>query len=383
MDTRRPRSLRDFIELARRKTAESRSELVGNIADLFLSDAVRLSDRERALMTGILRSLIATVESALLQELTAIVGERGDLPEALRPLLSGRSVEITRPILMASPALQAPQLVELVKYRSREHQLAVAMRPSLTSDAADHGATPDGGDAIEELLRDADDSLSRAASEYLVAESERIDRLKMPLLALADLPAGLARRLHWWVAAALRAHVVDALSVSPTYIDSHIEAAARGAADRHTVDGAGIAAQAGRLIERMAEADPLTVATLSRLVQAGRIPAFIAGLAHFADLPWAVAQRIVLRPDGQSLAILCKASGVDGEGFLALHALISSVPAGTARLPTEDRNSILGFYDKVTKGNARAALGFWRRDPQFISAMEEVSPVAEEPPASR
>ena len=68
MDTRIPRSLRDFIELARRKTAESRSELFGNIADLFLNDEVRLSDRERALMTGILRSLIAAVESGLLSE---------------------------------------------------------------------------------------------------------------------------------------------------------------------------------------------------------------------------------------------------------------------------------------------------------------------------
>ncbi len=383
MDTRRPRSLRDFIELARRKSAESRSELLGNIADLFLNDRVRLSDRERSLMTGILRALIATVETALLRELAARVGEGGDIPDALDIMLTGKPVEIARPILMRSQALRTPELVEQVKHRCREHQLAVSMHPSLAANTGDRTAPRRDDDVIESLLRGPEGPLSRQAANYLVAESERIDRLNMPVLTLADLSDAMARRLHWWVAAALRAHIVDQLSVSPSHIDEPLEAATRGVIERRTAQGSDMATQARRLVERMAEHEPLTPETLTRLLRAGRVPAFIAGVAHLAKLPWPVTQRIVLRPDGESLALICKAASVDADAFLSLYEMITSVPAGTARLPADERNSILAFYDKVTKGNARAAVNFWRRDPDFVSAMEQVNPVAEDPPASQ
>ena len=383
MDTRIPRSLRDFIELARRKSAESRSELFGNIADLFLNDELRLSDRERALMTGILHSLIASVESSLLRELSNLLTAQGDAPDALEPILTRKTPDVARPILMRSRAMRAPELVELIKFRCREHQLAIAMRPSLAAKSADPTATGADEDLIEALLRDGDTPLARQASEYLVAESERIDRLKLPLLALADLPADIARRLHWCVAAALRVHMVDGLSVSPAAIDGPIETATRAAVEKQPAIGMAMAEQARQLIDQLAHSEPLTVDVLTRLLQSGRVPAFVAGLAQIGRIPWPVAQRIVLRPDGQSLAILCKASGIDGDGLLALHALISSVPAGSARLPADERNPILAFYDKITKGNARAALDFWRRDPDFIRAMEQVNPVAEDSPSDQ
>ena len=383
MDTRRPRSQRDYIELARRTTAESRSELFGNIADLFLSDDARLSDRERALMTGILRSLIGTVEASLLQELSARLGGRDDLPDALRPALDGKIAEIARPILMRSRALRTPDLVELVKFRSREHQLALAMRPSLATETGSLSETRSADDPIEAALGGGDETLARQASDYLVAESERIDRLKMPLLPIADLPPEIAQGLGWSVAAALRENFVDALSVGPSYIDPHIEAAARAVVGQPASGGTTMSVQAQLMIERMADDGGVTVETLTRLLRSGRIPAFVTGLAHLADVPLPVARRIALRPEGKNLAILCKAKAIDGDTFLALHTLLASVPRGTAQLPADERNSILAFYDKVTKGNARAALEFWRRDPDFVRAMEQVSPVAEDPPASR
>ena len=284
---------------------------------------------------------------------------------------------------MRSHALRTPELVELVKFRCREHQLAIAMRPSLAAKSADPASTAAEEDLIEALLRGGDSPLAREASDYLIAESERIDRLKLPLLVVADLPAEIARRLHWCVAAALRMHMVDTLSVSPAAIDGPIETATRAAVEKGAAGGVAMAEQARLLIDQLAHSEPLTVEVLARLLQSGRVPAFVAGLAHIGRIPWPVAQRIVLRPDGQSLAILCKASGIDGDGLLALHALICSVPTGTARLPADERNPILAFYDKITKGNARAALDFWRRDPEFISAMEQVNPVAEDSPSDQ
>lgn len=383
MDTRKPRSARDFIELARRKSAESREELFGNIADLFFDEGARLSDRERSLMTGILRSLFADIEAALRRELSASLADRGDVPEELKSLLAQDGADIARPILMRSRALRTPELVEIVKFRGREHGLAVAMRPSLARDAGEPGPAGGEDDAIEALLRHSDPELVQHASDYLVAEAERTDRLQMPVLRPADLPDDLALRVHWWVSAALRAHIVNAFAVNPTMIDDQIESATRAVVGRHGSAGTAISEAARRLIERLAVFEPVTMDLLIRLLRSGRIPAFIAGLSQFAAIPQPTARRIALQADGESLAIVCRASGVDRDGFLALCELVSDRAGGSGQLPSDARDSILAFFDAISKGNARAALNFWRRDPEFVSAIEQVAPATKDPPTSQ
>ncbi len=333
-------------------------------------------------MTAILRSLIADIETALRQELSGMLADRDDVPAELKSALAGKSVEIARPILMRSPALRSPELVELVRFRGREHWLAITLRPSLNSNSGDAGSASGESDVIEALLHHSDTELAQYASDYLVAEAGRVDRLKMPVLRAADLPADLARRLHWWVSAALRGHLTTEFSVDPTVIDDRIEAATLAVLQRYASDNVAIAALAQRLMESLAKSEPLSGAFLIRLVQAGRIAAFLAGLSHIAKIPEQTARRIALQGDGESLAMLCKASGIDREGFSTLFELIRNAAIGTGQLPSDVRNSILAFYDKITKGNARAALNFWRRDPEFVSAMEQVGPAAEDPPTS-
>ena len=382
MDTKKHRSARYFIELARQKTARGREEIVGNIADLFVDERARLSDRERSLMTGILRSLIAEVETALRLELSRLLSDRDDVPAELKSSLARKNDEIARPILMQSQALRSSELVELVRFRGREHRLAITMRPSLNSNSGDAGPAGGEDDVIEALLHHADPELAQHASDYLVAEAGRIDRLRMPVLRPADLPAELERRLHWWVSAALHQHLTRAFPVDPTMIDDQIEIATRAVLDRQSPDDVAIAAPARRLIEKLAKSEPLSPSLLIRLVQAGRIAAFLAGLSHFAKIPEPTARRIALQGDGESLALLCKASGIDRGAFSTLFEMLENAVLGTGQLPSDVRNSILAFYDKITKGNARAALNFWRRDSEFVRAIEQVGPADEDPPTS-
>lgn len=387
MDTKKHRSARYFIELARQKAAQGREEVFGNIADLFLDERVRLSDRERSVMTGILRTLIAEVETALRRELSGLVADRDDVPAGLKSSLAGIGTEIARPILMRSQALRSPELVELIRFRGREHRLAIAMRPSLNSNSGDTGPAGSENDVIEALLRHPDPELAQHASDYLVAEAGRIDRLRMPVLRAADLPAGLALRLHWWVSAALRQHLTRHFPVDPSMIDDQIEAATLTVVSRQESDSIAIAALARQLMEKWADIEPPKFPLLIGLVQAGRIAAFLAGLSQFARIPEPAARRIALQGDGESLALLCKAFGVDREGLSTLAALLENAGGGTGQLPSDVRNSILAFYDKITKGNARAALDFWRRDPEFVSAIEEVgaatdAQATEDPPTS-
>ena len=110
-------------------------------------------------------------------------------------------------ILRSSRLLSDPDLIEIVKHRSQEHLLVIALRAPLSAEVAE--AIVDHGDdrVLEQLLKNPDAILSRRALEYLVGESQRVDSFQEPLLSRHDLPGDLAHRMFWWVSAALRKEI--------------------------------------------------------------------------------------------------------------------------------------------------------------------------------
>lgn len=356
--------------------------MTGNIADLFLDERARLTDRERSLMTGILRALIHEVERELRRELAERLAELPGIPAELVGTLADGDDEIARPILMRGRALRSLGLIGAVKMRCREHRLATALRPGLSAEIATT-AEPAAADDIEALLRAGDKEAAALAEAYLVAEAKRVDRRQMPLLPLADLPPELVRLLFWAAAAALRVHLHRDPAVDPRGVDDAIEAATRGLLDnlpRPSAPAVDLAARA--LLERVAETGSLDAALLLRLLRAGHVAAFLIGLAMVGDLPDALTRRVVFQADGISLAILCRACGIERAAFVDLFGLVHRGSAGTAQLPGETRDSILAFYDRMTMDNASAALAFWRRDPDFVSAIDQVAIAVNEPPAT-
>ena len=130
------------------------------------------------------------------------------------------------------------------------------------------------------------------------------------------------------------------------------------------------------LLGHLASDHPLDAALLPRLLRAGHVTAFLAALSEISGLPHADVRWIILDLDGISLAILCRACGMAREILSELLALVHRNLADTAQLPGETRNSILAFYDRMTLENANEAVAFWRRDADFVAAVDRVADVS-------
>ena len=113
------RSAEALLDLARRKGQAERSVLFGNMTDLLLNESARLSDRERALIGGILQKLISQVEMDIRRGLAERLKSRSDAPAELVALLANDEIEIARPILLESPVLRDPDLMGLIRHRGR------------------------------------------------------------------------------------------------------------------------------------------------------------------------------------------------------------------------------------------------------------------------
>src|SRR3546814_13463098 len=94
------RDLRFFLDLARRKTAQSRLTLFENVADLFIREAGRLSERERSQIPGILHDLLADVATLVRLGLVYRRHETPAVPASMVQRLDNDALSIPPPFLL-------------------------------------------------------------------------------------------------------------------------------------------------------------------------------------------------------------------------------------------------------------------------------------------
>jgi uncharacterized protein (DUF2336 family) len=365
-------ALRQLLGLAHDRSRSSQRALVENITDLYITTEGRLTERERQLIGEILQKLVRELELDVRKRLAERFAVIPGAPVDLMVMLANDQIEVARPILQGSPVLRDPDLIEVVKHRTREHLLAVAMRAPLGPDVSD--AIVERGDevAIEAMLRNEDAALSQRSLDYLVAESERIDRFQEPLVRRADLPPKLAARMFWWVSAALRQAIVNGFAVNPALVDDIVEETTRAAIADTRMQAMDDAAR--RLIDELVGTQILDERFLLQALRSGRVAAFVAAIAKLARLDPRVVRRVVFEPGGQSLAMVCKAIGLERS---AVSNILLLAQRGMVEVVSPDHvEGMMAFYDSLDRTRTRAVLQYWRSDAEYIAARQALEPGA-------
>ncbi|MEM7569880.1 MAG: DUF2336 domain-containing protein [Pseudomonadota bacterium] len=360
-----------LLNLAKNRSQAARSELAGNIKDFFLNEEARLSERERAIMSDILIKLVHEIETDVRKELAQTIAKvDADMPELLK-LLGSDDISIATPILQQCKALRDIDLIEIVKMRTDEHRMLIALREDVTEAVSDALVESAGDDVIEALVRNDDAELSRRAMQYLVAESKRKDRFQEPLLSRDDLPAELAYRMYWWVAAALRKRILNDFDVAEDVIDEAIQVSAkRAAAQQDEVNGA--ITKATQLVRRLDAVGQLTIEFLIRTLRQQRINVFVAGLALRSGVAFKTAWRIISDKGFESFIVLAKATGIDRNEATVIVLLLAEAQNPAAARRPEVLNSIIDLYNSISVEKARGVLQVWQRDLGYADAIAKV-----------
>ncbi len=350
-------NLQNLQELARDRTAEGRQLLTTTIGDLLFEQSAVLTDHERELMGEILRQLIKDVEVSVRRALARRLASVPSAPRDVVVALANDIVEVARPLLAESTVLGDPELLEIIRNRTQEHQLAIAVRKALSEEVSDALVATNDLSVIATLLGNDNARISAKTIEYLVEQSERIDAYHNPLLTRRELTPGLAARMYGWVSAALKAHILAHFEIDPLTLSEAAEAALGDLAFAHKVDAR---PKEEELADHL-EADqsllpPLIVQTL----RDGQIPLFLALFSKYTAIPRGVVRQMLFEPRGEGLCIACKASGIDRSTFASIY-LLSRKARGTApNMPLSDMAGILTLYDRVSAPAASALLRKWR-----------------------
>ena len=363
----------ELLALARDKSIEGRKRLVAVVADLLSDRETVITAQERALMTDILTKLIREVAAPVRRALSERLAEAGNVPHEIIVALANDEIDVAAPILLKSDALLDVELIEIVRHRSLDHQLAVAMRRAVSEPVSDALVETGNTDVIKTLLENPNARISEATMAYLVDRSKMVDSFQEPILRRRDLSPTLAKKMYFWVSAALRQYIVETFDVDVTELDDTIESVTTEAVRQIEKEGDTSESSAPMVLaRRIAEANQVTPQLLLQTLKQGEIPLFEALLAQLSRLRLPLIRRFLFEPGGEGLAIVCKAADIEKSLFASIFLLSRRARPGERAMDPRELSRVLALYDRITPDAANIVVARWRRDRRLLYAIKQV-----------
>ncbi len=359
-----------LLEMARDKTSAGRQALMAAVSDLFFDKNEILSDRERALMSDILRQIIHDVEMSVRRELASKLADSKNAPHDLVMALANDEIEVAHPILINSEILHDADLVEIIQHRTMQHQLAIAMRRHLSESVTEALVETGNHDVIKTMLENPNAHISKTTMEYLVEQAKRMDTYQNPLLRRPDLEPELAKRMYWWVSAALREHIIAHFDVDPTQLDETIESTVKELMNSDDVVSGGLEhSKPLELATQLESEGKITAGLMVRVLRQGEVPLFEAMFSKRSGLRLKLLRRLLFEPGGEALAVACKGIEIPKSDFATIFMLTRKARAGSGVMNPRELTRVLALYDRVRPEAARAMIGRWQRDSDFLNAV--------------
>lgn len=377
----RVQDLNDLLKLALDRSSESRAALIAALGDLFSETGAALTERERALMTEILRKLIHDCEMAVRRVVSERLAKAPDPPHDLLLTLANDQIEVAEPVLRQAGILRDVELIEIVRHRTQQHQLAIAVRRSLSEQVADALVETGDGDVVKTLLENRDARISEATMAYLAEESRRVDTYQEPLVKRKDLSPALAERIYQWTSAALRAYILDHFDVHPTDLDDQLEGVARALSRDPKEHRQGPEAKdpAGVLAQHLTGRGEITPELLVQVLRQGEIALFEALFGELVGLKGPRLRRILYDPGGEGLTVACRALELPKPSFATIFLLSRRAQTAGRVLDPRKLSQALILFDRVDSKSALEVLKHWRRDSEYLDAIERIAEASKRP----
>jgi Uncharacterised protein conserved in bacteria (DUF2336) len=357
-----------FLTKAQNRQNDASLELARAVVDVFIPEAQRLREMDRARFIDILGKLIFTIEMDVRLNLVDSLASAGHRDIAIEHYLSDDHVEIARTELVYHSALRNTDLLSGIKNRTDEYHLSDAVQRLHHSGERAEIEAPN-LDVIESLLRHSDSSIARRAMEYLVAETKRTDRFEEPVVSRQDIPAPFVEKLHWLVAAALRSSLLSGFEISQMSLDHSLENAV-GRSLAATDENQGAHVRAARLAQLLNEAGDVTDAFLVRCLRQSRLLLLAAGLAARGTMSLQNVWPLLLDRSLASFIVLLRAVNVSRESTMVMISLLFDAQGFrgfSTALPVQD---LMNHYDSLTDESLNSVMAQWRRSSAFQAALD-------------
>lgn len=360
-----------LLALSRDRSTEGRRKLVTLIGELFSNDQGHISDKEKSIILEILEKTVASIEVSVRAQISTRLAHMDNVPESLIQFLANDASEVAFPILKESGVLRDEDLIDIIKKRSQEHQVAISMRQKVDADVSQELINTGNEKVIVTLLKNQSASISQAAFDYLEEEARRVDTFQEPLIRREDLPPKVAQRMYLWVSAALRGMISEKFNVSADVIDVLLEQTAMDLYSA-TIGESEYSGSSKKLAKELLQDGQVNSELMINVLSVGEIHLFVSLLSAISGVRENLVLKLTLEPEGEGLAVICKGMGYDKEVYASLFGLLGRTQMEGATKFKENLRLALTFYDSFSLSAAEQVMQHWRLNQDYLSALREI-----------
>ena len=360
-----------LLNLARQKSAESRSILGKTMSDLFMDTNIILTDTEREMMFDILHGIFHEIEMSIRKAFGEQLSEAEDVPNELLKLLANDDIEVAYPVLTKSRVLRDEALIEVIQQRTREHMLAIAQREHVSERVTDELVDKGDVNVIETLLKNQFAEISEGTLEYIAEQSKRVNAYREPILNRRDLSADLAKRMFLWVSAALRKHIIENFNLDQSTVDDLLEQAAYREVEAYSGEEES-KSKTDKLAGHMQHLGIVTYDMMIKTLRDGEISLFVSMICQKTSLRQQLVLRILFEPGGEGLAIICKAIGMDKVDYGSIFSISRIALSSVAKEGFVSLEDALDFYERFTREEALKVVHRWQHSSDFLAAIRDL-----------
>jgi uncharacterized protein (DUF2336 family) len=330
--------------LAKDRKPMARAELTDAVCDLLGMD---LSPREGELVADVLIELLRQAERDLRRALSERLSVMDKVPLRLILQIANDEIDIATPVLKNSPVLGDLDLIYIIKAKTSEYWQAIAARAAMSAQVMDMLADTGDFETALALAQNNKITLTHHTALMLSDMAQGSEDLAAPLLRRADVPAELAGKLYQHVGQALKQYILDNYEVTDAVltgaIDDIVMELTSADDDTALVPSAAMISVA----ERYKEQGLLNIALMLATLRRGQVGSFVAQFAKFTGLAPKTVAEIMAQPNGQGLAVACKAFGILKPDFISIYLLTGRVrgPGRTADLG--EMNRAVEYFNRI------------------------------------
>lgn len=354
-----------LLTLAHDRTEQGRGTLVTELVNLFDTAQVTLSVRELTLVNEIVDGLIGNAQVAVRQQLAERLAPSPTAPRRLLMALAGDQIEVAQPVLTQSVVLTDSDLVTLVITHGVDHARAVALRAEIGEALVDALVVTGDLTVMQSVAENLGAKISPKAMNALAGAARFATQLCQPVLGRPELSPETAAKLYWWAAPELRRLAVKRFGVAVGQADQALEQTVDDLLSRHDTEKNEDAVMQ-QVADWLVERDMNTTKTLVQVLRLGHFRLFNILLGRLTNLGLDLIDMVVTELGGRSLAVACRAIGMEKPQFVSLFLLSRGARVNEQIVHPRELNQALLAFDRLTPPVARQLLDNWRRDPSYL-----------------
>lgn len=355
--------MREFLEWAELASAGQRATAVRALARGYLEQ----DGDERTEIEAALGMFLDDPAPEVRMALAETLAESAEVPRYIMVALAADLPDIAEYVLSCSPVFSERELTDIAAGAMEGLQVAIALRPEVSSAVAAALAEMGGPIACSALLANRGATIARISFTRIAERFGDDADVRETLLERADLPPETHQYLVRMVGKALGAMPLVASQVPA----ERLQRLTRDACERGTI---AIAAETETeelpaLVEHLRVTEQLTTGLLLRAICAGNVTFFETALAVLARVPETRVQRLVRSGRLSGLRAIYASAGLPAGAFQAFVAALETLRDIGGEGGETDRyratvrivDAVLARYAEITDGEKNELVAMLRR----------------------